>query len=298
MSVGKVIGAAVVIAACLGTRGAAASEGAASYYFAGGFGSFLTAVPPEPGFTAASQTLIFGGQAQRAVLRGRATFGLTAFAVYEYLAGSYAFAAAYSGRPPAGRRRRAGDRHGKHEHYAATPACSAAFRQRSDTGFGDMLLTPFAFYWSFGELNVKLSQWVVAPTGHYYVNSLINVGRNYWAFDTQLGITWFHKATGTELTVLPGIMLNTTQPGDRLQERQRVPSRLHGQPVPGAHLRPGRAGLLVQADRRRQRQRRGAGAFHGRIVRPRPRSCGHRSSCRAAAPSCSSGCTTSATATD
>ena len=81
MSVGKVIGAAVVVAACLGTRGAAASEGAASYYFAGGFGSFLTAVPPEPGFTAASQTLIFGGQAQRAVLRGRATFGLTAFAV-------------------------------------------------------------------------------------------------------------------------------------------------------------------------------------------------------------------------
>ena len=92
MSIGKVIGVAVVIATCLGTRGAAASEGAASYYFAGGFGSFLTAVPPEPGFTAASQTLIFGGQAQRAVLRGRATFGLTAFAVYEYLAGSYAFA--------------------------------------------------------------------------------------------------------------------------------------------------------------------------------------------------------------
>jgi hypothetical protein len=82
----------------------------------------------------------------------------------------------------------------------------------TDTGFGDMLLTPFAFYWSFGELNVKLSQWVVAPTGHYYVNSLINVGRNYWAFDTQLGVTWFHKATGTELTVLPGIMLNTTNP--------------------------------------------------------------------------------------
>ena len=35
--------------------------------------------------------MIFGGQAQRAVLRGRATFGLTAFALYEYLAGSYAF---------------------------------------------------------------------------------------------------------------------------------------------------------------------------------------------------------------
>ena len=108
MSVGKVIGAAVVVAACLGTRGAAASEGAASYYFAGGFGSFLTAVPPEPGFTAASQTLIFGGQAQRAVLRGRATFGLTAFARLRIPRGLLRLRTAYSGRPPAGRRRRAG----------------------------------------------------------------------------------------------------------------------------------------------------------------------------------------------
>jgi len=212
MLIRKLIGAAALVATCLSAERAAASEGAASYYFAGAFGSFLTAVPPEPGFTAASQTLIFGGQAQRAVLRGRATFGLTAFALYEYLAGSYAFA-----QPILGGRLQVG---------AAAPVIATAsmnvtldtrlFGQLSggdtDTGFGDMLLTPFAFYWSFGELNVKHSQWVVAPTGRYKVNSLLNVGRNYWAFDTQLGVTWFHKATGTELTVLPGIMLNTSNP--------------------------------------------------------------------------------------
>jgi len=33
-----------------------ASEGASSYYFAGGFGSFLVAVPSEPGFTVASRS--------------------------------------------------------------------------------------------------------------------------------------------------------------------------------------------------------------------------------------------------
>lgn len=45
------------------TSGAAyASEGAASYYFAGGFGSFLVAVPPEPGLTVASQALMLGGR--------------------------------------------------------------------------------------------------------------------------------------------------------------------------------------------------------------------------------------------
>ena len=199
-------------AAGLSASDAKATEGAASYYFAGGFGSFLTAVPPEPGFSVASQTLMFGGQAQRAVLRGRATFGLSAFALYEFVAGSYAFEPKILG--------------GRLQIAAAAPVVATASMNvsldmrlfgslsntASDTGFGDRLLTPFAFYWSFGEIHVKLAQFVVAPTGRYNVDSLINVGRNYWAFDTQLGITWFHKATGTELTVLPGIMINTTNP--------------------------------------------------------------------------------------
>ena len=211
MSVKTNASALAALIACLGPP-AEAAEGAASYYFAGGFATFLTAVPPEPGFTAASQTLMFGGQTQQAVLRGRATFGLKAFALYEYLAGTYAFAPPILG--------------GRLQLGAAVPVIGTANTTVSlqtqrfgtfsgyaaDTGFGDMLLNPFAMYWSFGEFHVKLAQWVVAPTGRYDVNNVINVGRNYWAFDTQLGITWFHKATGTELTVLPGIMLNTINP--------------------------------------------------------------------------------------
>ena len=53
---------------------------------------------------------------------------------------------------------------------------------------------------------------VIAPTGHYDTNAVINVGRNYWAFDTQLALTWFDKATGTELSVLSGLMINTMNP--------------------------------------------------------------------------------------
>ena len=41
----------------------APSRDAGSYEFGGGFGTFLVAVPPAPGFTLASQTLMFGGQA-------------------------------------------------------------------------------------------------------------------------------------------------------------------------------------------------------------------------------------------
>lgn len=212
MSIRTLLTASAAAAALFGPVAAEATEGAASYYFAGGFGSFLTAVPPEPGFSAASQTLLFGGKAERAVLRGRVTFGINAFALYEYVAGSYVLETPVLG--------------GRLQFAAAAPVYAnvnttfsldtrrfgSFSRDETASGFGDMLLTPFAFYWSFGELNVKLSQWVVAPTGRYDVHSVVNVGRNYWAFDTQLGVTWFHKATGTELTVLPGIMLNTANP--------------------------------------------------------------------------------------
>lgn len=202
----------VALAACAIAPAAEASEGAASYYFAGGFGSFLVAVPPAPGFNVASQTLMFGGNAQKAVLNGRQTLGLRAFALYDFAAASYTFE-----QPVLGARLQIA---------GAVPFLSYANMgvslqtQRfgtfsggaSDFGIGDSLITPFALYWNFGDFNVKLTQYVVAPTGHYDSSAVMNVGRNYWAFDTQLGMTWFHKATGTEISLLPGIMVNTTNP--------------------------------------------------------------------------------------
>jgi hypothetical protein len=208
----KLAGWLAAFVACAAPLPAGASEGAASYYFPGAFGSFLVAVPPEPGFSGASQTLIFGGNAQKSILNGRQTFGINAFAVYEYLAGLYVFE-----QPILGGRLQVG---------VAVPAVTyatmtASLQTRlfgtfsgtsSDVNFGDLMLTPFSFTWNFGELSAKLTQIVIAPTGHYDVNAVINVGRNYWAFDTQVGLTWLHKATGTELSVLPGILINTMNP--------------------------------------------------------------------------------------
>ncbi len=200
------------LAICAAAQSADASEGAASYYFAGAFGSFLVAVPSEPGLAIASQTLMFQGNAQRAVLNGRQTFGLQAFALFDFLAASYTFE-----QPILGGRLQLG---------AAVPVIGysnlgvSLQTQRfgtfsggaSNFGIGDSLLTPFNLAWNFGDFNVKLIQYVIAPTGHYDTNNIINTGRNYWAFDTQLGLTWFHKATGTEVSLLPGIMFNATNP--------------------------------------------------------------------------------------
>lgn len=204
------IGGFIALAVFAAAPAAEASEGAASYYFAGAFGSFMVAVPPAPGLSVASQTLMYGGQASRGVLGGRVTFGLNAFALLDFLSVSYVFEQQVLG--------------GRLLVGAAVPVPAyttmavSLQTQRfgtftggaSDINIGDSLITPFAFYWNLGGFNVKLAQYVVAPTGHYDPNAVINVGRNYWAFDTQLGITWFHKETGTELSVLPGLMVNTT----------------------------------------------------------------------------------------
>jgi hypothetical protein len=68
----KLAGWLAAPAACGAPPPADASEGAASYCFPGAFGSFLVAVPLEPGFSVASQTLMFGGNAQKSILNSRA----------------------------------------------------------------------------------------------------------------------------------------------------------------------------------------------------------------------------------
>lgn len=87
----RVAGWLTALAACFVSPPAEAGESVASYCFPGAFGSFLVAVPPEPGFSVVSQTPILSANAQRSLLNGRQTFGIGACAVHQYLAGPYAF---------------------------------------------------------------------------------------------------------------------------------------------------------------------------------------------------------------
>ena len=56
---------------------------------------------------------------------------------------------------------------------------------------------------------IRFVQAVIAPTGHYNVHDTVNVGRNYWAFDSSVSATWLSQKTGTEISLLPGFMVNT-----------------------------------------------------------------------------------------
>lgn len=191
----------------LGMQTAQATEGASSHYFPGSSTTFAAAVPPAPGFTMASQMLYYNGKANVAVLRGYAHLDLKAEAFYDYVGGFYTFE-----KPVLGSRLQLGAfvpvGHTSVRANAGTPfhAVNAA---DGKTAAGDAMVSA-ALYWGKGDFHYKLIESIFIPTGGYTAGDLANVGRNYWSFDTSLAMTWLNVRSGTEISVTPGIMVNTT----------------------------------------------------------------------------------------
>ena len=77
------------------------------------------------------------------------------------------------------------------------------------TGLGDISLLPAAFYWNNGNWYYNLYENIVAPTGKYDVNDNVNVGRNYWSFDTVFAVTNLNMTTGRDFSLVAGYMINT-----------------------------------------------------------------------------------------
>ena len=194
----------LLLASGLGmARGVAqATEGASSYYFPGSSTAFAVAVAPEPGFMAVSQTLFYSGRASKAVLGGRVNFALEADAFYEYMGGFYTF-----DEPVLGSRLQVGIVVPV-GHADVEAALGSRRASENRTGIGDTMISA-ALYWQKGNFHYKLVESVFVPTGEYGTGDLANVGRNYWGFDTVLAVTWLNAATGTEISVAPGILFNT-----------------------------------------------------------------------------------------
>lgn len=79
----------------------------------------------------------------------------------------------------------------------------------SATGLGDITFIPFLLYWSKGNVHASLGQFVIAPTGDYDTDNLINNGLNYWTFDTNLAVTHLNPETGRDISFNIGHTYNT-----------------------------------------------------------------------------------------
>jgi hypothetical protein len=187
-------------------RIAVAAEGASSNYFPGAYGTVAVAIPPAKGWTYLNTSLFYAADADQAVLQGRLNTELDAAAFYNMSTAMYVFE-----KPVLG---------GQFAMGATLPLGYADLKSQlvgppsmavddSATGLGDGSLLPASFYWNDGNWSFNLYELVVVPTGEYDVNDNVNVGRNYWSFDTVFAVTNLNMKTGRDFSLVTGYMINT-----------------------------------------------------------------------------------------
>jgi hypothetical protein len=202
--------AIVLLATCaLSAHGnkANAAEGGSSLYVPGGAGEVLIALSPESGLQVANTVFTQVANVDTAVLRGVVELGLDLTVVLDFVGAQYTFEKPVLGGTytigaviPFG--------------YASLDASATGPRGRSVSvsadsfNLADIAVVPLQLNWNVGNFHFKIVEAIIAPAGDYDVDDLVNLGRNYWAFDTVGAVTWFDPEAGTEVSIAPGIMVN------------------------------------------------------------------------------------------
>ena len=187
---------------------AKAAEGAASHYLPGAAGDVLIAQSPKPGLQVATTLWYQTGDVSTAVIQGRVGVSLdldlflvipTAFYSFKepVLGGVYTMSIAV----PFG--------YADLDAWLTGPRGNSIEASEDSFNLSDIAITPLQLNWNKGRFSFKFAEVIVAPTGAYDINDNVNLGRNYWSFDTVGGMTWFNAPTGTAVSIAPGIMFNT-----------------------------------------------------------------------------------------
>jgi hypothetical protein len=148
------------------------------------------------------------GNVHRAVLQGQVKAGLDLDVVLDLVGGSYTFETPILGGTytigtliPFG--------YAHLDAKATGPAGGTVKADGESFNLSDIAFVPAQLNWSVGWFSFKLAEAVIAPTGGYSDHQAVNLGRNYWSFDTVGAATWFNTDIGTEVSVAPGFMVNT-----------------------------------------------------------------------------------------
>ena len=202
------IAMATTLTVGLDYRVAEAAEGASSHYLPGANGDIFLAVPPGPGFQVANTLWYQSGDAPAAVLEGQGDLNLDISTFLNLTALTYTFEQpVFGGSYTIGAVIPFG--HAELDATVTGPAGGKSRTTEDSFNLSDIAVIPFQMNWASGPWSFKIAEIIVAPTGAYSVSNLVNLGRNYWSFDTIVAVTWFDPEMGMELSVAPGIMVNT-----------------------------------------------------------------------------------------
>ncbi len=185
-----------------------AAEGGGSHYLPGTVGDIALAQSPEPGLQVSNSVFMQSGDLGVAVLGGQVDVNLDLDLVLNMVGAAYTFETPVLG--------------GIYTIGAVVPFGYADVSAElvlpgggtiGDSGnsfdLSDITFVPLQLNWSVGKFSFKFAEVIYAPTGGYDVGEEANLGRNYWSFDTVGAVTWFNIETGTEVSIAPGIMVNT-----------------------------------------------------------------------------------------
>jgi hypothetical protein len=91
-----------------------------------------------------------------------------------------------------------------------SPAIS---RSSNTNGLGDVVLMPLLLNYTVSrDFNVNFRIAGYAPTGDYVVGRLANTGKNFWTVEPTLGLMYFGKSNGIEVSVFLGADFNEENP--------------------------------------------------------------------------------------
>lgn len=187
-------------------QSADAAEGASSNYFPGSYGDYAVAVAPEPGWTYLNYSLFYSANVDRSVLQGRVNANIDTFAYTNMSAGLYTME-----RPVLG---------GRFAFGAFLPLVDVDLDATlvgqagslsvddGETDLGDLALMPVSLYWTSGDWHFNLYETIVVPTGQYDLGNTVNIGRNYYSYDTVFALTHLNPETGREFSLITGYMVN------------------------------------------------------------------------------------------
>ena len=184
-----------------------ATEGGSSVYLQGTYNDFGVAMVGPPGVYVRNDLFLYTAGVGQRSLGGRVDVGIDQISWFYAMKPSLVIDAKVLGAVPT-----IGLILPVNLHTNATGSVATSeqqgFRSGYVGGLGDIIVSPFELTWVFGDHNLTLAPSLFVPTGAYSTDRLLNVGRNYFAFDLAASYTWLSSEHGQEFSVTAGYLIN------------------------------------------------------------------------------------------